>query len=32
MGRPRLKGERMANLSAIAEDPSTGWEQIMVAN
>jgi hypothetical protein len=32
MGRPRLKGERMANLSAIAEDPSTNWEQIMVAN
>jgi len=32
MGRPRLKGERMANLSAIAEDPSTSWEQIMVAN
>jgi hypothetical protein len=32
MGRPRLKGERMANLSAIAEDPSTDWEQIMVAN
>ncbi len=33
MGRPRLKGERIANLSAIAEDPSTtGWEQIMVAN
>jgi hypothetical protein len=30
MGRPRLKGERMANLSAIAEDPSTNWEQIMV--
>jgi len=32
IGRPRLKGERMANLSVIAEDPSTGWEQIMVAN
>ncbi len=32
MGRPRLKGERMANLSTIAEDPSTGWEQIIVAN
>ena len=32
MGRPRLKGERIANLSTLAEDPSTGWEQIMVAN
>jgi len=25
MGRPRLKGERLPNLSAIAEDPSTIW-------
>lgn len=32
IGRPRIKGERMANLSTIAEDPSTGWEQIMVGN
>lgn len=25
MGRPRLKGERLPNLSVIAEDPSTTW-------
>jgi DDE superfamily endonuclease len=25
LGRPRLKGERLPNLSAVAEDPSTAW-------
>jgi hypothetical protein len=25
LGRPRLKGERLPNLSVVAEDPSTSW-------
>jgi hypothetical protein len=25
LGRPRLKGERLPNLSGVAEDPSTAW-------
>ena len=29
-GRPRLKDERLANLSIIAEDPTTDWKQITV--
>jgi hypothetical protein len=32
IGRPRLKGERLPNLSVVAEDSSTGWKPIMVAN
>ena len=32
IGRPRLKGERLPNLSVVAEDSSTGWKSIMVAN
>src|SRR5215204_3224808 len=32
MGRPRLKGERLANLSVVAEDPSTVWRTITVSN
>ncbi len=32
IGRPRLKGERLPNLSAVAEDPSTDWELITVAS
>ena len=32
MGRPRLKGRRLPNLSAVAEDPSTAWAPITVAN
>ncbi len=32
MGRPRLKGERLANLSAMIEDPKMAWRQITVAN
>ena len=31
-GRPRLKGERLPNLSVVAEDPSTCWKPIVVAN
>jgi hypothetical protein len=31
-GRPRLKGERLPNLSEVAQDPSTLWEPITVAN
>ena len=26
IGRPRLKGERLPNLSVVAEDPNTAWE------
>jgi hypothetical protein len=32
MGRPRLKGERLPNLSVAAEDSSTAWRSITVAN
>jgi hypothetical protein len=32
MGRPRLKGERLANLSAVAEDPDTDWAPITLAH
>jgi hypothetical protein len=32
MGRPRLKGERLANLSAVAQDPKTAWVPITVNN
>jgi DDE superfamily endonuclease len=31
IGRPRLKGERLPNLSVVAEDPRTNWTPIMVA-
>ncbi len=31
-GRPRIKGERLPNLSGVAEDPSTPWKPITVAN
>ncbi len=31
-GRPRLKGERLPNLSVVAEDPSTVWEPITIAD
>jgi hypothetical protein len=31
-GRPRLKGERLPNLSVVAEDPSTAWRSITVAD
>ncbi len=32
IGRPRLKGERLPNLSAVAEDPQTDWRPITVAD
>ena len=32
LGRPRLKGERLPNLSAVAEDPATTWKTITVAD
>ena len=32
IGRPRLKGERLPNLSVVAEDPTSDWTPIMVAN
>jgi hypothetical protein len=31
IGRPRLKGERLANLSVVAGDPDAGWEPIAIA-
>ena len=31
-GRPRLKGERLPNLSVVAEDPNTAWEPTEIAN
>ncbi len=30
IGRPRLKGERLPNLSVVAEDPHTKWESITI--
>jgi hypothetical protein len=32
MGRPRLKGERLPNLSAVAEDPATDWTPMTLAH
>jgi DDE superfamily endonuclease len=32
IGRPRLKGPRLPNLSEIAQEPDTTWKPIMVAN
>src|SRR5215208_2262442 len=32
MGRPRLKGERLPNLSVVAGDPATEWTPITVSN
>jgi DDE superfamily endonuclease len=32
MGRPRLKGERLPNLSLLARDPATEWTLITVAD
>jgi hypothetical protein len=31
-GRPRLKGERLSNLSVVAEDPNTVWKLTTIAN
>jgi hypothetical protein len=32
IGRPRLKGERLPNLSVVAEDPDTVWQLTTFAN
>jgi DDE superfamily endonuclease len=32
IGRPRLKGERLPNLSEVAEDPDTVWKPTKIAN
>ncbi len=32
IGRPRIKGERLPNLSAVAKDPSTSWKSAKIAN
>jgi hypothetical protein len=32
IGRPRLKGERLPNLSAVAQDPTTVWKPTTIAN
>ena len=30
IGRPRLKGERLPNLSVVAEDPDAGWKPLTI--
>ena len=32
IGRPRLKGERLPNLSVVAQDPNTVWKPTKIAN
>jgi DDE superfamily endonuclease len=32
MGRPRLKGGRLPNLSVVAQDPSTRWRSVVVTH
>jgi hypothetical protein len=32
IGRPRLKGERLPNLSEVAQDPATVWKLTAIAN
>ena len=32
IGRPRIKGERLPNLTEVAQDPSTIWESTEIAN
>jgi hypothetical protein len=32
IGRPRLKGERLPNLSEVAQNPATAWEPTKIAN
>ncbi len=32
IGRPRLKGERLPNLSEVAQDPTTVWKPTKIAN
>jgi hypothetical protein len=32
IGEPRIKGERLPNLSVVAEDPNTVWKPTKIAN
>jgi hypothetical protein len=32
IGRPRIKGERLPNLSVVAQDPTTVWKPAKIAN
>jgi DDE superfamily endonuclease len=32
IGRPRLKGERLPNLSEVAQNPATAWEPTKISN
>src|SRR5215213_9253731 len=32
IGRPRIKGERLPNLSVVSEDPNTVWKPTKIAN
>jgi len=32
IGRPRLKGQRLPNLSEVAEDPKIVWKPTTIAN
>jgi hypothetical protein len=32
IGRPRIKGERLPNLSVVAQDPNTVWKMTKIAN
>jgi DDE superfamily endonuclease len=32
IGRPRLKGERLPNLSEVTQNPATAWETTKIAN
>jgi hypothetical protein len=32
IGRPRIKGERLPNLSEVAQNPTTAWEPTTIAN
>jgi hypothetical protein len=32
LGRPRIKGERLPNLSVVAQDPTTVWKMAKIAN
>ena len=32
IGRPRIKGERLPNLTVVAEDPNTVWKMTKIAN
>src|ERR671913_1471566 len=32
IGRPRIKGERLPNLSEVAQDPNTVWKMTKIAN